>query len=284
MIRVLQVEIDERYFDRYGAAFFKSFYRYNKGWKLFVVDLGLREEQRDILSRYGDVVSYPRDPYRRWGQLSSRINAWCDIFDRYDVMLHLDVDAVILDSFEEEYDALIEGEYDLAGQDGRHSSMAISSRYRRGAEQMLGLQPDDPLFDEHAQIHAGWLLMRNTAAMRDTLIWFRDNWDQYSIYTTEEETGLGALVYSRGLKLCRVTPTDSPELRPSDKAYIVPCIAPPSSFTPYPMKYCHFAFSKYFTDHTSAGHSRETYMAWCDVLLRPYANLPWPDVGVVDGR
>jgi hypothetical protein len=276
MRRVLQVEIDEKYFDQYGAAFFKSFYYHNKGWKLFVVDLGLRDDQREILAKYGDVVKYERDPHRRWGQLSARIKAWCDIMKSCDVMLRLDVDAVVLGNFDNEFREMVDGGYDIGGQKGRHPNLANSVRCRREAEAMLGIEEGSTLFDEQIQIHAGWIIMRNTEPMIDVLNWLRDNWDEYNIYTTEEESALGGLVFSRGLKFKYFAITDCPGLNRNNE-YIVPCVRPPSRFFSGPAKYCHFAFSKYYTNNSAAGLTRETYMAWQDTIIEPYAKLPWPD-------
>jgi len=273
MPRTLQVEIDEDYFDRFGSSFFKSFFRYNPKWQLFVVDLGLREDQRKLLAQYGEVKAYPRDRYRRWGQLSARISAWYDVLSNCDVVLHLDVDAVVTDTFEPEFNAFIDGNYDIGGQDGIYT-LPKSVRYRKGAEQMLGLEPNSTVFSNNSQLHAGWLLMRNTEHMLAALEWFRDNWEEYQVHTTEEETGLAGIVHARELKLQQINVVDCPVLNIADKGYKVPCLTPPS-------KFIHFAYSKYYTDQSSAGTTREGYMAWRHVLFEPYAALPWPNPELV---
>jgi len=273
MRRILQVEIDENYFDRFGSSFFKSFFRYNTKWQLFVVDLGLREDQRELLEQYGEVKAYPRDRYRRWSQLSARVSAWYDVLNNCDAVLHLDVDAIVTGTFEPEFNSFIAGNYDIGGQDGL-LTLPKSIRHRRGAEQMLGLEANSPVFSDNSQLHAGWLVLRNTEHMLAALEWLRDNWEEYQVHTTEEETGLAGLVYARGLKLQSINVVDCPVLCMGNKGYRVPCLTPPS-------KFIHFAYSKYYIDHSSAGTMREGYMAWRHVLFEPYNALPWPDPELV---
>jgi hypothetical protein len=270
------VEIDSNYYEKFGPSFFKSFYHHNKRWDLFVADIGLTEEQRQILSQYGEVRSYPRDKHSRWAQFSSRIASWFDVVKDDDLVFHLDVDAVVLDSFEAEVEEFLRGGYDIAGCNWK-LKLTSFARNIDGIGKVLGLPPESTLLQEGCRIHAGWLLMRGSVEMCAALRWFRDHWHEYSPYATEEETALSSLVYARGLKFKAFDLVDCPSVfHRVDNSYMVPSTQPVGRYADGSSRFTHFAQCKYFLFQTSAGDSREHFMAWTDVLLRPYAELPWP--------
>ena len=281
MRRILQVELDENYFDQFGEAFFKSFYYYNKRWDLHITDLGLSSAQRKLLSRYGEIHSRPRDCYRRYGQLSARVATWAEIVKDDDLILHMDVDGVVLDSFEAEVQEFVKDEYDISGCTW-NLPLRDAARYSKGANEMLGVTDDD-IFTDRSRIHAGWLLLRGNSQMHDALCWLRDNWEQYSIYTTEEESALSSIVYHRKLKLKGNMIVDCPKLNPESgcTAAILPSLQPPNRIDNGRSRFIHFAICKYFMTNAAGGETRECYLAWCDNLLQPYKELPWPEPGDV---
>jgi len=284
MRRIVHVEIDSTYFERFGLAFFKSFYHHNKGWDLFVADLGLTPEQRVLLEPYGEVRSYKRDDSSRWAQLSARIASWVDVVKDDNIVLHMDVDAVVLDNYDAEVEDFVRGGYDLAGCDW-DLKLTYSARNVEGVKKALGLAPDSNVMTEGRRIHAGWLLMRGSVDMHAALQWFKGHWRDYSPHTTEEETGLSSLVFARGLKFQALKIVDCPAMSHiPDYAYMIPSAEPVSRYFAGRSRFIHFAQCKFFFFYTSAGDSREHFMAWEDALLRPYAELPWPDPESVRDR
>ena len=274
MRRILQVEMDAQYFDRFAESFLKSFYAYNRGWNLYVVDLGLRSEQRDLLSRYGVVESYRADSYRRWIQMSARLDALAKIVKDGDLVLHSDVDLVVLDNYEDVVNELFENAFSCHGASwGRPVSEFL--RYQRGVAEMLGVDEDSQIFSTH-RLHFGWLLMRGTPAVHSALCWLHENWEQFSAYAGEEETAMTCLFRARGLRIgCNqfVDCTCFSHPKPSS---LLPAHSPPARCKPAPSRLVHFATCKYFMEQSTARNHHENWMAWKDVLLKPYASLPWP--------
>lgn len=275
MRRILHVELDSGYFNMFGPAFFKSFYYHNKGWELYVADLGLTDEQRSILSRYGTVKPFEVDRQRRWMQLTARTQSLAEVVRDDNLVIHLDTDAVVLASFEHFVTELIDGDYEMFGNTWTHSYKEFI-RYKPGFEKLIG---DTAEISKHdgGRIHAGWLLMRGTPAMTDMLTWFGDNWREYSQYVLEEETGLSALVYSRGIKFRSVVVVDCPAIYFGVENYITPSSTPTSTIQSGAARFVHFALSKFYLQQAAAVISHETYMAWRDVLMSKYEQLPWPE-------
>jgi hypothetical protein len=274
MKRILQVELNDKYFDLYGAAFFKSFYTYNKGWDLYVSDLGLRDDQREILSRYGTVEKYEATKVRRWIQIPARLATFAKIVRNGDLVLHSDVDLVVLDSYEDLVQELLDGKYSCLGS-AWPAPVSVFMRNQQKAADMLGVRPISTLFSAD-RIHLGWLLMHGTPEVAAALEWLHENWEEFSIYAGEEETALTCIFRRYGLRVKHDPFIDCTAFNFPNSGSLMPSWSPCAWFGAHPSRLVHFATTKYYMDQTSSGNSHECAMAWKDVLMGPYADMPWP--------
>lgn len=277
MKRILQFEANARFFDLFGAAFVKSFYAHNKGWDLYVSDLGLTAEQCELLSRYGTVKKYPVDPCRRWINLTARVYTLADIV-RPDTIVHrLDLDGVVTRSHEPVIKEFTDGGYGVMGMELPYS---ITERTRNitKVSQLLEEPIESTAIQQHS-LSASLLTFRGTPEVMRSFEWLRENWDEFFIYCKEEEPAISCALYKFGVSCKRIgweyyNPTC---MVPDISAYAVPGDAPYSVHSAGPAYGIHFAVGKYYLLNSSVWLNNDTFRAWCDALLAPYANLPWPD-------
>ena len=273
MRRILHVELDADYCDKYASAFFKSFYAYNKGWDLYVADLGLRDEQVKLLERYGVVEQYRKVNTSRWTHIPARLASLVRTVRNDDLIMHSDVDLIVLDNYEDLVEEFLRGHYYCMASHWRRP-VSEFVRVQHEAARMLDVASDSPVFSE-PRIHFGWRLLRGNPQMTAAVQWLSDNWEEFSTYIGEEESGLTGVLHARGLSFKSTDFVDCTMVGFPDGG-----LAPawrPGSGANRPSRMVHFSVCKYYMDNAATGKAHENANAWRDVLMRPYAELPWPD-------
>lgn len=274
MRRILHVELDAGYFDRFAEPFLKSFYAYNKGWDLYVVDFGLTDAQRKLLSQYGVVERYQMGSTRRYVHIDGRLQSWEKLVRDDAIVMHVDADLVVLDNYEDLVETLLKEDHDCVAQTF-NPKLPTYIRYLPGIADMLGIPVDDPCL-MNRRIHLGWILMRGRPQVTDAIEWMRRNYDACTGFLTEEETLMSLVFFSRGLKVKHVDAFVDCPLMSFDGGPI-PSAQPNKRHKKLEQsRMIHFAMCKYYMDNAAPGMSHEYGMAWRDVLLGPYAKLSWP--------
>jgi hypothetical protein len=281
MQRWLQIELDSKFFDTFGEAFLKSFYKHNKGWDLYVSDLGLTDDQRAQLSKYGVVKSYPVDPCRRWIHLTARIQTLADIVKPDTLVLRMDTDGIVLDGYADVVKSHLDGNYEVTAMELPHTARQRSRCIAKVAR-MLGREAHDAIFDTRA-ISLSFMLLSWTPRIAQLLAWLRDNWREYHAYSKDEEAGVSAAMHVMGAKINLVSwdnfcPVNTMR---EDPGYALPCKWPLRPGKTGLLRGVHFPVEKLSLINSVFWRRNEGFKAWRDVLIRPHAKAAWPDPGAV---
>lgn len=278
MHRLLQFELDAGFFDLFGEAFVKSFYAYNKGWDLYVADLGLTEEQREILSRYGTVKPYQIDKSRRWISLTARVHSLCDIVKPGTIVLRSDVDGLFFESVEPIVQMMLKDDFDAIGLLLMRSLVGRARDVKRAAK-LLDVPVDSPVIQDKS-LAGCYLYLQGTPKVVQAFDWLRENWDEFYTYVKEEEPAIACALYKYGVKYTALKwdifrPTS---LSPGVHGYLIP------SDRPFAMDHngdyvggIHYALGKYYMLKSSAWSNSDMFRAWQHVVLDPVKRMPWPD-------
>lgn len=280
--RILQCEIDSRFYQLYGESFIKSFYTHNKGWDLYVSDIGLSDAERTQLQKYGTVKSYPVNVGHRWNNLTARMYTLQELARDGNIVLRIDVDGVINASYDDLFKEFVESGCDVFGSKLVHS-LARRSRSPQLAAEMLGVGLDHHCLHENT-LSACFMLLRGTPVVEQALSWIRDNWERYYAIAKEEEPGLAAVLFKLGAKYRYIDWTYfwSVKMSPDEFQYVIPSLTPVNSLGRR-IHGVHFSFGKYYMLSSVAANGNEGWRAWNDVVLGHYRSLPWPSAEDVNG-
>lgn len=275
MRRIMQCEFDSHFFQLFGEFFIKSFYEHNKGWELYVVDLGLAPAEREILQQYGTVKQYQVDPCSRWLGISSRIVALCELVRDDNLILRLDTDSVILASYDSLVDSILDDGFEFAGPELPHAAVHRARNLERMAE-LLGVPTTHDCL--HTKALANCLsIMRGTDAMTSFFEWLLENYEQLRFAGKEEETIMSAAMYKRGIR-CKPLPWEyfwSTAASPKQYTYGIPSMNPVTSAGKR-VSAVHFAFSKWYMLNSASVGGHESWRGWRDVFSNYFDKLAWP--------
>lgn len=284
MRRILQCEMDSRYFHLYGEVFIKSFYEHNTGWELYVADIGLTPEDREIAQRYTKMPMAKYDKYlsSRWPNLAARMQSVPELLQNYDVVLRVDPDSLIMRSYDKLLEEFVPSPAHITAPRLPHT-MAEHTRHLGRAAEIYGVSEAHPCFHTRAMTMC-FTLMKGTPEILDTFSWIWDNWDELISASKEEEPIFSAAIYKRNIPYYTVpwsyfwsAPCYNVEAR-----NIIPSLAAVSVFNDN-YHAVHFSYGKYFVRNTAGGRMRENWAAWEDVYRSYYCPKPWPDPDEVCG-
>ncbi len=281
MRRILQCEINEEFFNRYGEMFFKSFYAHNSGWELHIADIGLSPEQRKLLQRYGTVKQYDNlVAATRWPHMMARLEALKDTVRDGNIVLRLDVDSLIMRSYDELVEQLLSSRAVIVAPRLTHPA-AARTRSLQAAADILGIGTDHPALHAHA-LAMCLMLLQGTPELVDAIEWASDRLPMLMGPIKEEEPAFSAALFARHVPFDSLSwnyfwsapcfTTEAQQLIPSTEAV-----------TKYGTKLhaVHFSYSKYYLLNVAAGTNFENWRAWEDAFAARYAKQPWPDPSVV---
>lgn len=283
MRRIVQCEFDSYFFKLFGQYFLKSFYEHNKGWELYVVDLGLDEDDREILSRYGAVEEFPIDPGSRWPNLTGRILSLAKLVRDDNLIMRFDTDSIIMASYDDIIEQFLIDRLEIAAPLLPHSLAQRARNLPRAAE-LLGVSTDHPCLHERAMT-ACFSLIKGTPRIAKSFEWLSEHYEQLIFAAKEEEPIISAVMYRDGIRT-KALPWSvfwSNGMDASHFTYLVPSMFPINTAGER-VRGVHFAFSKYFMLNSAAVGGHEGWCGWRDLVSRKYDNMPWPNPKVIGHR
>ena len=99
MRRLVSIDTDAKFFPLFQAAL-KSFLKYNPGWDVEIIDVGMTDEQLQEISDVGRIVALDKDESKRWPSIFPRLAYFRDNPNRTDLLFHLDADTLTFASIE----------------------------------------------------------------------------------------------------------------------------------------------------------------------------------------
>ena len=279
--RIVQCEFNSYFFQLFGEHFLKSFYEHNKGWDLFVVDLGLETADRELLERYGTVKKYPVDPCSRWPNLTGRILSLHELLSNPDTLvLRFDTDGAFIRTYEDLVQDFLASGVDMAAAELPHS-IADRARNLDECADILGVSIDDPCLYKLSTT-ACCMLLRSTPKLAKSFEWLSKHYEKLLFAAKEEEPAIGAVLYRDGItRQCWPWSHFWSIGMSEDKfTYMLPSLYPVNSEGAR-IRGIHYAFTKYFMLNSAALQSHMEWCGWKYLFDQKYNDMPWPDPDVV---
>jgi hypothetical protein len=284
MRRILQIESDSLFLHTIGAASLKTFFQHNKGWELFVADIGLTPEDRKILERYGEVKQFKPDIGRRWLHQTARMRALVHTVRDNNLVLRVDTDSI----FFRNYDKLID-EFAASDDDMFTLPLPFNLHHRfrnlKKVQQFFGYDLDDTAWLDQPVSTTCFMIVKGTPKMEEAFQFIADNEYELKRLFKDEEPAMNAAYHYLGVKL---SVNDwiyfwTPSMYPSSSwGYSIPSPRPAVRDGRLPYA-AHFAYNKYHMTQFCI-QSYDVWNAWKHRVINPAMALPWPDQEVTRGH
>jgi len=271
--RVIQTEFDSRYFDIFGELMVKSCLANNPGWRLHVLDFGLRPEQRELLERIGTVEPAKREIGNRWATIRARIEAVSRLLDAGKTVVHIDGDVFVPGSVEGMIVEMDNGACDAAY---IRTWMQVKQHIRHADKfkAVVPLPADASLTD--STLAGVTFCVRPSDGVKQVYSYLVEKWDELRglLYTEESAMWCSHVLHAVPYVFVASTyghPADV--LNPTHKNYILPSDAPQFPESTTDIHVIHFANEVWrYTNVASPG--RAMLCAWQHAARR-YLDMAW---------